>query len=210
MLARNRAYVADGNLGTRIIDISDPTRPVQIAATKPPSIGGLALYGGLVFGAGSDAGIWVIDFGPELALPLEVPIDVQPGFPLNLVNPLRPRMLVSVALLGSPLVAAEEVDSDSLAFGPAGAPPQTPSISRDVNGDHARDLVQPFRVSETGIALGDVSACLTGRTREGALFEGCDAIRTTPACGLGFELALPILVISAVRGRRRSAAPRLQ
>jgi choice-of-anchor B domain-containing protein len=137
-------------------------------------------------------------------------IDVRPG---NAGNPIQTfsRGEIPVALLGSPAYDIDQVDGESLAFGPDAAPLAHRACPHreDVNGDGRLDLVSHHRTEETGIAPGDREACLTGELADGTPFEGCDLVRTLPACGLGFELVVlaPLLRTLRRRAARGAAVP---
>ena len=130
-------------------------------------------------------------------------IDIKPGSQGNPINPMGGG-LVPVAILGSDAVDILDVDPESVAFGPDGAGlahPKGPHFE-DVNGDEFTDWLAHFAVRETGIAIGDEEACLTGEIG-GLAFEGCDVIRTVGGCGLGFELACLLPPLMWLRSRRR-------
>jgi hypothetical protein len=87
-----------------------------------------------------------------------------------------------VAILTTETFDATTVDPLSVRFGPDGAKavPKNGQI-KDVNDDGEPDLVLRFRIPATGIQCGETSASLTGKTVDGELIEGSDAI-TTVGC----------------------------
>jgi hypothetical protein len=112
---------------------------------------------------------------------LSVDLDIKPGSDPNSINPSLKGNL-PVAILGSDIFDVADVDVTTLAFGPSGASfdhSHGPHFE-DLNGDGFTDLLAHFRIKKTGIAFGDMEACLTGETLAGEPFEGCDAVRTVP------------------------------
>jgi hypothetical protein len=108
-------------------------------------------------------------------------IDIKPGSDRNSINPASGGV-VPVALLGWDGFDVAEVDASTLAFGPSGASftHRNGPHFEDVNIDGLPDLVAHFRIEETGIAFGNMEACLRGQTLDGKPFGGCDAITTVP------------------------------
>ena len=84
---------------------------------------------------------------------------------------IRPQgELWDVRLQGTSSFESTQVDQASLEFGPKRARPVA------VRNDGA-DLVMSFRSDGLGIRPGELTACLAGRRRDGAPFEGCDLVK---------------------------------
>jgi hypothetical protein len=113
-----------------------------------------------------------------------VRIDVKPGATPNAIN-IPQGGLIPVAILTADGVDALAVTAASVCFGDAEAPAQRDCTEahgtghvQDVDRDRDLDLLLHYEVAETGIDIGDTSACLTGITGAGIHVYGCDSIKT--------------------------------
>ncbi len=117
--------------------------------------------------------------GPVSFIPVQ--IDIKPGGSPNAINP-RAQGVIPVAIVSTSTFDATTVDPASVRFGLAAAPARNGTGQvEDVNGDGLNDLVLHFDTQATGIACGDTSAALTGRTSSGVAIQGSDSIITV-AC----------------------------
>ena len=115
--------------------------------------------------------------------PRQVRIDLKPG---NAKNPIHREGhgIVRVAVFGSAEFDVSAIDLASVGFGVTGqnaAPVE--SRFRDVDGDGRADLVLRFRTESLGIGPktpSPVTLKLTGRTRQGAAFQGEDVAQLVP------------------------------
>lgn len=110
---------------------------------------------------------------------LPVEIDIKPYRAHNKIKPGH-RGLLPVAILSSDTFDARLVDPSTVEFGSGGAMPvHGLGYVKDVDFDGDQDQIIFFKIRDTGILCGDMSATLTGATIEGQLIEGSGSIKTT-------------------------------
>lgn len=121
----------------------------------------------------SVVGLDGVSFEPGL---IEVTFDVKPESTKNEIN-LKSKGVTPCAILGTADFDVYDVDVDTLAFGPGGCgEDHGKGHYEDVNGDGRTDLVLHFDTEASGIALGDTSVTVTGKTTDGIDLTGTDTI----------------------------------
>jgi len=116
---------------------------------------------------------WAAPPEPEI---LEVEIDILPFRRHNAISRTS-KGLLPILLIASATFAVEDVDPESLAFGPAGAPALGQWFGPhqlDFNRDGLFDMLLFVRPAALEVGRGD--ACLTGTTWDGLAFVGCDEL----------------------------------
>ncbi len=106
---------------------------------------------------------------------IDIDIDIKPGSYPNSIN-INSKGVIPVAILTTDDFDAADVDPETVRFGPAEVSPVHYALE-DVDGDGDIDMILHFKTQETGIALGDTEASLTGETYSGQKIEGTDSVR---------------------------------
>jgi hypothetical protein len=117
----------------------------------------------------------VVDCTPP---PIVARIDVLPGLRTNYVVPRLRAPVLPVLVYGSPAVSVRTITSVHLQNAAPGSVPAILTRPFDANHDGYLDRVYWFSPAATGIACGQSSVSMTGRTSSGTHFSGTDAIRT--------------------------------
>ena len=108
-----------------------------------------------------------------------ISVDIKPDSETNPINLMSPG-IIPVAIFGSEELDVRDIDTATLTFGPDAAQPdhRVGGHRDEIDGDGWKDLLSHYRIGESGIAIGDTRACVTGETVDGSSFESCDAIST--------------------------------
>lgn len=112
-----------------------------------------------------------------------IAIDIKPRSDINSINP-RSKGTIPVAILSTEdFYAPDEVDRDSLMFGPGVGEKSLAFCSpspEDVNGDGYDDLICHFYTQMTGFDCEDTEGILKGRRLDGIPILGRDSVIIVP------------------------------
>jgi uncharacterized delta-60 repeat protein len=85
--------------------------------------------------------------------------------------------LIGVTILGKSDFDVKNIAVSSIRLGNGNAKPiLNTSYTIDINNDRIKDLLLFFSASQTDLTSKDTQLCLTGMTKDGAEFKGCDTI----------------------------------
>ena len=193
----------------------DPDLGAGARFPGPPPTLRIGEYNGVAADNGTAHAVWTGNTGTGQQILFDSAVacagiggtDIKPGSFPNAINPTT-QGVIPVAILGSDVFDVSDIDPTTLVFGPGDAvlAHRKGPHYEDVNLDGFMDLIAHFRTEDSGIALGDETACVLGALLDGTPLRACDSILTVgSACGIGFELALLLPPLMWLRGRRRRA-----
>lgn len=165
---------------------SDVVGPTTVSFTETIAIdSGGPKYATVTFYYGDYDGTAQTEIGKQTISVTEGDLDIKPGSFPNSIN-TKKNGVTAVALLGSSTFDVTTVDVTTLRFGPDDAQPAHDLTVlatyifhlEDVNNDGNTDLVSHYWTKETGIAVGQTSACLDYDLKTPAgVTTVCDSIR---------------------------------
>ena len=156
--------------------------PVKVAMVAKPAAPGLLTARAAVTTASTDPDTDNNVATATIDVFRSVTVDVSPRSDNNEVN-LKRGGTVTVAIMTTADFDAASIDPLSVCFGDPDAPAERTCSEQhstghleDVNKDKRPDLLLHYFVDATGLDLGDTSACVIGRTRDGIGVYGCGAV----------------------------------
>lgn len=191
-----KIYVAGGQTATNnaldTVEVYDPSTDSWTSSTSmltarnglATAVVGSTLYA--IGGADIPGNLLAsVESFTAIPAPLVVTIKIKRGSATHLLN-LKPKEVISVAVLTTTDFDARRIDVATVCFGDAEVPSERDCSEahnrahvKDVDRDGDADVVLHFEKRETGIDGSDTQACLDGRTFDGVAIEGCDSL--TPA-----------------------------
>ena len=114
---------------------------------------------------------------PGDPLPTAVNLAVLPWSVANEINPAS-EGLIPVAMMGSAVFDAAEIDLGTVRFGPSKAMSTGAVGVFDLNGDSYDDMWVSFATQDTGIVCDDTDVSVYGESYTGQTFSGIDQIAT--------------------------------
>ncbi|HEV7299861.1 MAG TPA: DNRLRE domain-containing protein [Tepidisphaeraceae bacterium] len=170
---RVAASVVPGAAGTETVGTFTATHVYANA----PSFAGQRFFNATVTAADDDQGAATRSFGFGL-----VDIRVVPTVNVGSTG------VTSVHIYKRPWFEPDEIDVDTLRFGPGGAPEDDGQLESQGNNPFRR---ADFRTALSGIRLGDTEAFVTGQLNDGTFFVGMDEIKTNGSLPTRAHGALP-------------------
>lgn len=110
----------------------------------------------------------------------EAPIQIQQQVQIKVIpHEIYPKAgIFAASILGATNFNVNDIDIQSIRVGKGNAQPiQNKGFIVDINRDKTKDLLTFYLTKKAGISPNDTQICLTGKTKAGQTFKGCDIIK---------------------------------